>query len=83
MLTSLEIQHFRTCRSTNLVFTGGVIALVGRNGAGKTNILRGIEWLAGVARDPFQSRLKHRWKRNRVTPLFACATLNFDNFENR
>jgi ABC-type transport system involved in cytochrome c biogenesis ATPase subunit len=50
MLKSIDIQNFRSCHSTKVVFKTNVSALVGKNGAGKTNILRCIELLAKMAR---------------------------------
>jgi AAA domain, putative AbiEii toxin, Type IV TA system/AAA ATPase domain len=50
MLKSIEIHNFRSCRSTNIVFADNVSALVGKNGVGKTNILRCIEWLVNLGR---------------------------------
>ncbi len=50
MLKSLEIENYRSCRSTKLLFDETVSALVGKNGVGKTNILKCIEWLAELAR---------------------------------
>lgn len=49
MLESVHIKAFRSCRNVSLEFTTPIVALVGRNGAGKTNILKAIEWLARTA----------------------------------
>ena len=49
MLTSVEITSFRSCRDTRLDNLGLCTVLVGRNGAGKSNILQAIEWIAQVA----------------------------------
>ena len=49
MLQSIRILNFRSCVDCKVDFNESVSALVGRNGVGKTNILRAIEWLAGTA----------------------------------
>jgi ABC-type branched-subunit amino acid transport system ATPase component len=49
MLKRVEIKYFRSCQNVVLDNLGRVIVLAGRNAAGKTNILRAIEWLASVA----------------------------------
>lgn len=45
MLKSLHINRFRSCVDVRLVDLTEVTALVGRNGAGKTNILQALAWL--------------------------------------
>lgn len=49
MLHRVEISNFRSCKNLTLDKINGLLALVGRNGAGKTNILRAIEWAASTA----------------------------------
>ena len=49
MIKSVRIKNFRSCRDVLLDGIGPILALAGRNGAGKTNILEGIEWLSKVA----------------------------------
>ncbi len=49
MLTSVHITNFRSCKDVKLEGLGAVLGLVGRNGAGKTTILRAIEWCARTA----------------------------------
>lgn len=46
MLTRLKITHFLSCVDTEVDTASNVVALVGRNGVGKTNVLKAIEWLA-------------------------------------
>ncbi len=45
-ITSLTLSHFRSHRAVRLVFDGRPVALVGANGAGKTNILEAISLLS-------------------------------------
>jgi ABC-type branched-subunit amino acid transport system ATPase component len=49
VLTSVHIKNFRSCKDVRLEGLGFISALVGRNGAGKTTILRAIEWMARTA----------------------------------
>ncbi len=49
MLESVHIADFRSCHDVTIDKIGRLVALVGRNSAGKTNILRAIEWGAQTA----------------------------------
>jgi len=49
MLTSFHIKNFRSCKDVKIEDMGPMLGLVGRNGAGKTTILRAIEWVARTA----------------------------------
>ena len=49
MLTKVRIQNFRLCRDVTLENLGATTALVGRNGAGKSNILQAIAQTARMA----------------------------------
>jgi len=51
MITSLNIKNFRTCRDVSITDASHSTLLIGRNGAGKTNILSALEWVASVAVD--------------------------------
>jgi predicted ATPase len=60
MLRSFHINKFRSCSEVRLLNLSEVTALVGRNGAGKTNILQALEWLAKLVtgqspRNPFSA----------------------------
>jgi predicted ATPase len=52
MLTRIEIGKFRSCENVVLDNIDRMTALVGRNGAGKTNILQAIRWIARSASEP-------------------------------
>lgn len=56
MLERVHIQRFRSCKDVLIENISEMIALVGRNGAGKTNILRAIQWAAssGVSTNPIE-----------------------------
>ncbi|MBK8916152.1 MAG: AAA family ATPase [Phycisphaerales bacterium] len=49
MLDSIHVNNFRSCRDVTLRLGEPVIALIGRNGAGKTNLLNAIEYTARLA----------------------------------
>jgi predicted ATPase len=51
MLNFVHIHRYRSCADVRLDRVGRVTALIGRNGAGKTNILKGIEWVAAIISD--------------------------------
>jgi energy-coupling factor transporter ATP-binding protein EcfA2 len=52
MLKNIRIQNFRLCKDTVVGDMGRVVALVGRNGAGKSNILQAISIAARSATTP-------------------------------
>ncbi len=43
---TLTLSHFRSHRTASLAFDGGPVAIIGANGAGKTNILEAISLLS-------------------------------------
>jgi hypothetical protein len=49
MLKRVHIKGFRSCQDVLIDNIGSMTALIGRNGSGKTNILRAIEGLARMA----------------------------------
>jgi len=49
MLTNVHIKNFRSCKDVKLEGLGSMLGLVGRNAAGKTTILEGIEGAARLA----------------------------------
>ncbi|VWD10574.1 AAA family ATPase [Burkholderia contaminans] len=51
MIKSFRIHNFRTCRDVVVTDTSHSTLLIGRNGAGKTNILSALEWVAETAVD--------------------------------
>lgn len=49
MLRRVEIKNFRSCKDVVIEMSGGLLVLVGKNGAGKTNLLNAIDWAARCA----------------------------------
>ncbi|HEY7426554.1 MAG TPA: ATP-binding protein [Gemmataceae bacterium] len=50
MLKRVHIKGFRSCQDVLIDDLGSMTALIGRNGSGKTNILRALETLGRIAR---------------------------------
>lgn len=48
MLSKVVIHRYRSCVDLTLDHLGPTVVLVGRNGSGKTNILKAIDWAARV-----------------------------------
>ena len=49
MLKKVQIRNFKSCKDVVLDNMGSVVALVGRNAAGKSNVLRAIDLIARAA----------------------------------
>lgn len=64
MLKSVTIHRFRSCIELSLSDLTALTALVGRNGAGKTNILKAIEWLARLVADVKPTREQYFYDDN-------------------
>ena len=75
MIKNLRITNFRSCRSVNLHDLGDIIALIGRNGAGKTNLLRAIDWLARVATESDSVGMRHPSRLNSQFPSANATTI--------
>ncbi|HET9783123.1 MAG TPA: AAA family ATPase, partial [Candidatus Dormibacteraeota bacterium] len=88
-LKSLQLLGFKTfARQTEIQFDGGVTAIVGPNGSGKTNIVDSIKWVlgSGQARDLRGKKMEEviyvgGERRNRAS--YAEVTLTFDNTAGR
>ena len=88
-LRSLSLLGFKTfARPTEIHFEGGVTAIVGPNGSGKTNIVDSIKWVlgSGQARDLRGKKMEeviYVGGERRSRAAFAEVTLVFDNTEGR
>src|ERR1700731_2667113 len=88
-LRSLNLLGFKTfARSTEIRFEGGVTAIVGPNGSGKTNIVDSIKWVlgSGQARDlrgKTMAEVIYVGGERRSRAAFAEVTLVFDNTAGR
>jgi len=56
MLTNVHIREFRSCHDVALNSLGNAVALVGRNGVGKSNILKAVHQTAAFATHPKSDR---------------------------
>ncbi|HXD81737.1 MAG TPA: AAA family ATPase [Candidatus Acidoferrum sp.] len=88
-LRSLSLLGFKTfARATEIRFEGGVTAIVGPNGSGKTNIVDSIKWVlgSGQARDLRGKKMEeviYVGGERRSRAAFAEVTLVFDNTAGR
>jgi chromosome segregation protein len=88
-LRSLNLLGFKTfARPTEILFEGGVTAIVGPNGSGKTNIVDSIKWVlgSGQARDIRGKKMEeviYAGGERRSRASFAEVTLVFDNTAGR
>jgi chromosome segregation protein len=88
-LRSLSLVGFKTfARATEIRFEGGVTAIVGPNGSGKTNIVDSIKWVlgSGQARDLRGKKMEeviYVGGERRPRAAFAEVTLVFDNTAGR
>ncbi|HAC44694.1 MAG TPA: hypothetical protein DCF65_01370, partial [Chloroflexi bacterium] len=88
-LRSLSLLGFKTfARSTEIRFEGGVTAIVGPNGSGKTNIVDSIKWVlgSGQARDLRGKKMEeviYAGGERRSRAAYAEVTVVFDNTAGR
>jgi chromosome segregation protein len=88
-LRSLSLLGFKTfARATEIRFEGGVTAIVGPNGSGKTNIVDSIKWVlgSGQARDLRSKKMEeviYAGGERRPRAAFAEVTVVFDNTAGR
>src|SRR4029077_21285013 len=88
-LRSLSLLGFKTfARLTEIRFEGGVTAIVGPNGSGKTNIVDAVKWVlgSGQARDLRGKKMEeviYAGGERRSRAAFAEVTVVFDNTARR
>ncbi|HEV2217169.1 MAG TPA: AAA family ATPase [Candidatus Dormibacteraeota bacterium] len=88
-LRSLHLLGFKTfARPTEIRFEGGVTAIVGPNGSGKTNIVDSVKWVlgSGQARDLRGRKMEeviYAGGERRSRSAFAEVTVVFDNTAGR
>ena len=88
-LRSLSLLGFKTfARPTEIRFEGGVTAIVGPNGSGKTNIVDSIKWVlgSGQARDLRGKKMEeviYAGGERRSRAAYAEVTVVFDNTAGR
>lgn len=71
MLLRAHIIYFRSCRNVEIDDLENVTALIGRNGVGKSNVLRAIAWAARMATGSQST------DRARLLSEFGDVTLEF------
>jgi chromosome segregation protein len=88
-LRSLTLLGFKTfARPTEIRFEGGVTAIVGPNGSGKTNVVDSVKWVlgSGQARDLRGRKMEeviYAGGERRARASFAEVTVVFDNTAGR
>jgi chromosome segregation protein len=88
-LKSLQLLGFKTfARQTEIHFDGGVTAIVGPNGSGKTNIVDSVKWVlgSGQAKDLRGKKMEeviYAGGERRAKASFAEVTMVFDNSAGR
>ncbi|HYK99756.1 MAG TPA: AAA family ATPase, partial [Steroidobacteraceae bacterium] len=88
-LRSLQLLGFKTfARQTEILFDGGVTAIVGPNGSGKTNIVDSVKWVlgSGQARDLRGKKMEeviYAGGQRRPRASYAEVTMVFDNTAGR
>ena len=88
-LKSLQLLGFKTfARQTEITFDGGVTAIVGPNGSGKTNIVDSVKWVlgSGQAKDLRGKKMEeviYAGGERRSRAAFAEVSLVFDNTAGR
>jgi len=88
-LKSLQLLGFKTfARQTEIQFDGGVTAIVGPNGSGKTNIVDSVKWVlgSGQARDLRGKKMEeviYAGGERRSRASYAEVTMVFDNSAGR
>jgi len=88
-LKSLQLLGFKTfARQTEIQFDGGVTAIVGPNGSGKTNIVDSVKWVlgSGQAKDLRGKKMEeviYAGGERRSKASYAEVTLVFDNSAGR
>ena len=88
-LKSLQLLGFKTfARQTEIQFDGGVTAIVGPNGSGKTNLVDAVKWVlgSGQAKDLRGKKMEeviYAGGERRSRASYAEVTLCFDNTAGR
>jgi ABC-type branched-subunit amino acid transport system ATPase component len=73
MFTSIHIKSFRSCHNVVLTDLQSILVLIGRNGAGKTNVMKAISWACQYAGGATDRPTSMRWFRGQG----GDVTLNF------
>lgn len=88
-LTRLEINGFKSfAKKTELVFEGGITAVIGPNGSGKSNIADAVRWVLGeqsakALRGSKMEDVIFSGTQQRKAQAYCEVTLVFDNTDGR
>ena len=88
-LTRLEINGFKSfAKKTELVFEGGITAVIGPNGSGKSNIADAVRWVLGeqsakALRGSKMEDVIFSGTQQRKAQAYCEVTLVFDNADGR
>lgn len=75
MLKSINIKNYKSCENVSTNHIGQLVVLVGRNGAGKSNILKAVDWMARSSTSSTPLNLSAHLSAN--APARASVTLDF------
>lgn len=85
MLTSVVIHNYRSCENVSIEDIDNLLVLIGKNGAGKTNILKAINWAANIQTNKegeVPGMYGEDWV-GEVTLNFSLDGLNFSYYKKR
>lgn len=84
MLESLSIKNFRSCDNATIRLEEPVVALVGKNGVGKTNLLHAIQLVADLCVGEPESIFSiHPRERNAPTEFELAFSIEGDRYKYR
>ena len=88
-LTKLEIQGFKSfARKTDILFGGGITAVIGPNGSGKSNVADAVRWVLGeqsakALRGTKMEDVIFSGTQTRKALSYCEVTLTFDNADGK
>lgn len=88
-LTKLEISGFKSfAKKTELVFDGGITAVIGPNGSGKSNIADAVRWVLGeqsakALRGTRMEDVIFNGTQQRKAQAYCEVTLTFENSDGK
>lgn len=90
MITSIEIDGFKSLRNFKMEFRKGLNVLAGPNGSGKTNILQALELLSRLGRGNINEIVRQAIKefgnlftRDIESPILSFRIEGYNDFDNK